>query len=43
MGACECLGGLCLYLERARPDNENNEEIPQSAGFASGRPGYDDI
>ena len=36
-------GGLYLHLECARPDNENNEEIPQSAGFASGRPGSDDI
>ena len=24
MGACECPGGLCLHLERARPGNENN-------------------
>ena len=39
MGACECPGGLCLHLERARPGNENNEEIPQSADFASSRPG----
>ena len=34
----------CIFTLSAQDlTMENNEEIPQSAGFASGRPGSDDI